>query len=53
MFQVVFRVYDASGLYAESFYIGNALDHADAVRASGGVARVMLFDGNTETEVTH
>lgn len=52
MFQVTFRVYDGGVLYAESFRLWSALDHADAVRAKGGFARIVRYDGNTETEVT-
>jgi hypothetical protein len=52
MFQVTFRVYHNGTMIAESYRLWNALDHADAVRAKGGFARIVRYDGNTETEVT-
>jgi hypothetical protein len=51
MFQVVFRVYDGGVLYAESFRLWSALDHADNIRARGGNARIARFDGETEVSI--
>ena len=45
---VTFRVYLGDSVYAESFFIGNALDHADRVRAMGGEARIVRVENGAE-----
>lgn len=52
MDRVTFRVYDGDTIIAETFRLWNALDHADAVRASGGTPRIVRVEHGTETEVT-
>lgn len=51
MFQVVFRVYEGDTLYAETFRLWSAFDHADIIRAKGGIPRIVQVDGNVESEV--
>ena len=44
--RVTFRVYIGDSVYAESFFINNALDHADRVRMAGLAARIVRVEEN-------
>ena len=46
--RVTFRVYLGDSVYAESFFIGNALDHADRVRMAGGSPRIVRVENGAE-----
>jgi hypothetical protein len=46
--QVTFRVYLGDSVYAESFFLNNALDHADTIRAMGGEARIVRVEDGKE-----
>jgi hypothetical protein len=48
MDRVTFRVYIGDSVYAESFFINNALDHADRVRMAGGIARIVRVENGAE-----
>ena len=46
--RVTFRVYIGDSVYAESFFIGNALDHADTIRMAGGSPRIVRVENGVE-----
>jgi hypothetical protein len=46
--RVTFRVYLGDSVYAESFFLGNALDHADTIRAMGGSPRIVRVENGAE-----
>jgi len=48
--RAIFRVYflGDDSVYAESFYLNNALDHADTIRAMGGEARIVRVEDGKE-----
>jgi hypothetical protein len=46
--RAIFRVYLGDSVYAESFYLNNALDHADTIRAMGGSPRIVRVENGAE-----